>query len=223
MKILAFDVTLSACSVAVMNGDSGVAQTLKEGHSQARDLVPLVQQVMEKAGVAYPDLNAVGVTTGPGSFTGVRLGLSAARGFGLALGIPVIGISTFDAIAASVPDSVRHGRPLLVVIDSRRSDVFVQMYGTDGQPQGQPLVLGESTAQTLLDHPLFLAGDGAVRAKELLPGHHTEILENITAPDPAAIARLAAQRLPAAKDWPPVPLYMRGADVTVGNTRQVVE
>ena len=102
VKILAFDVTLSACSVAVMNGDTVTGlHSPDPDRNQAQMLVPLIQQVMEKAGLEYRELEGIGVTTGPGSFTGVRLGLATARGFGLALGIPVIGISTFDVIAES--------------------------------------------------------------------------------------------------------------------------
>src|SRR5271163_505984 len=142
MALLAIETSGSGCSAAVWWADALVAERrvgLDRGHAAA--LLPLVRDAMADAaaaGLAWCDLAAVGVTVGPGSFTGIRVGLAAARGFGLALGIPVLGVTSFEAIAWGVPAAARAGGALAVVIDSGRVSRFLQAFDAALRPLGPP-------------------------------------------------------------------------------------
>src|SRR4051812_14151460 len=106
MNILGFDTSGAVCAAAVLRSGRVAAQreaAMERGHAQA--LVPMLAAAMEEAGLGFGDLDAVGVTVGPGAFTGIRIGLAAARGIGLASGLPVFGVTGFAAIAAAVPDA----------------------------------------------------------------------------------------------------------------------
>ncbi len=128
-KILALDAAGAACSAAVWQ-DGGLAAHCFEAMSrgQSERLVPMADQVMEQAGLDYGQLDAIAVTLGPGGFTGVRIGLATARAFALALGIPVIGISNFEAVAAAALPQECAGRSLAVVLDAKRADLYVQTF-----------------------------------------------------------------------------------------------
>ena len=105
MLILAIDTALDACAAAVLDTSAGKliaqeSQAMKRGHAEA--LMPLIARVMKASGVAFAALDRIAVTTGPGSFTGLRVGLSAARGIALAAGKPVVGVTTLTAFAAPI-------------------------------------------------------------------------------------------------------------------------
>src|SRR5271154_3822699 len=142
MLILAIDTALDACSAAVL--DSGASkliaqesQPMKRGHAEA--LMPLIARVMGEAAIAFAALDRIAVTTGPGSFTGLRGGLSAGRGVALAAGKPVVGITTLTAYAAPVV-SVNAVQPVISAIDARHDHVYVQVVGGDGSSLMTPRV-----------------------------------------------------------------------------------
>src|SRR6266853_3397229 len=122
MKVLAFDSSAAACSAAVRDGDGGLLahrfESLARGHAER--LMPMLRAVMAEAGLAFAALDLIAVTTGPGSFTGIRVGLAAARGLALASGLPILGVTAFEALAQAVSPVERAGLGLLVAIDSRR-------------------------------------------------------------------------------------------------------
>jgi tRNA threonylcarbamoyladenosine biosynthesis protein TsaB len=134
MLILAIDTALDACAAAVLDTDAGqlIAQeslAMKRGHAEA--LMPLIARVMKASGVAFTFLDRIAVTTGPGSFTGLRVGLSAARGIALAADKPVVGITTLTAYAAPfVGDDSAH--PILSAVDARHDHVYFQVVSGDG-------------------------------------------------------------------------------------------
>jgi tRNA threonylcarbamoyladenosine biosynthesis protein TsaB len=134
MLILAIDTALDACAAAVLDTDAGqlIAQeslAMKRGHAEA--LMPLIARVMKASGVAFTSLDRIAVTTGPGSFTGLRVGLSAARGIALAADKPVVGITTLTAYAAPfVGDDSAH--PILSAVDARHDHVYFQVVSGDG-------------------------------------------------------------------------------------------
>ena len=135
MLILAIDTALDACAVGVLDTQSTtmLAQQslpMKRGHAEA--LVPLIAQVMAQAGVGYAALDRIAVTTGPGSFTGLRVGLSAARGIALAAGKPVVGLTTLTAYAAPLV-SENAGAPIISAIDARHDQVYYQVVAGDGR------------------------------------------------------------------------------------------
>ncbi len=134
MLILAIDTALDACSAGVLDTASGKlvareSQTMKRGHAEA--LMPLIGRVMKQSGVGFAALDRIAVTTGPGSFTGLRVGLSAARGIALAADKPVIGLTTLTAFAAPVVgQNAEH--PVISVIDARHDHVYFQVVSGDG-------------------------------------------------------------------------------------------
>lgn len=143
MLILAIDTALEACAAGVLDTQAGqlIAQesmSMKRGHAEA--LMPLLARVMAASGLAFTALDRIAVTTGPGSFTGLRVGLSAGRGIGLAAGKPVVGITTLAAYAAPVVS--RNGEaPVLAAIDARHDHVYFQAVSGNGTSLQRPSVV----------------------------------------------------------------------------------
>jgi tRNA threonylcarbamoyladenosine biosynthesis protein TsaB len=134
MLILAIDTALDACAAGILDTDAAAliaqeSQAMKRGHAEA--LMPLIGRVMKASGVGFAGLDRIAVTTGPGSFTGLRVGLSAARGIALASGKPVVGLTTLAAFAAPVVDR-NAGRPVISAIDARHDHVYFQVVSGDG-------------------------------------------------------------------------------------------
>jgi tRNA threonylcarbamoyladenosine biosynthesis protein TsaB len=134
MLILAIDTALDACAAGILDTDAAAliaqeSQAMKRGHAEA--LMPLIGRVMKASGIGFAALDRIAVTTGPGSFTGLRVGLSAARGIALASGKPVVGLTTLAAFAAPVV-SQNAGRPVISAIDARHDHVYFQVVSGDG-------------------------------------------------------------------------------------------
>lgn len=215
MLILALDTALEACAVALHDAarDETLAQArrvMARGHAEA--LIPMVEEVFGQAGLSAGDVDAFAVTVGPGSFTGLRVGLSAARGFGLATGRPVLGLSTLATLAAPLlaeDDTI----PVAAAIDARHGNVYLQMIG----PSGRILVSARAmavrdAARAVAIGPVRLVGSGATLLTEAWPPGERpplEVLEEAT-PDPVWLARLASVADPAVSE--PRPLYLRDAD-----------
>lgn len=219
MNVLAFDTSGAACAAAVLRGDRLAAHrsaAMERGHAQA--LAPMLRDVMAEAGLGFAALDAVGVTTGPGAFTGIRIGLAAARGIGLAAGLPVFGITGFEAIAAAVPPGALSDATLLVAIESRRAEIFVQLFGRAATALGAPRSVAPAALAALVPgEGCLIAGDAANRAAAALAqgGRKGRVLDRLRAPDPTIVARLAAERHRRGERPPsPSPFYMRAPDAT---------
>src|ERR1700761_3045467 len=142
MLILAIDTALDACSVAALDTRTSrliaqESQPMKRGHAEA--LMPMIARVMNEAELAFTALDRIAVTTGPGSFTGLRVGLSAARGIALAADKPVVGLSTLTAYAAPVVGQ-NAAQPVLSAIDARHDQVYFQVVSGDGGSLIRPRV-----------------------------------------------------------------------------------
>ncbi|WP_457649998.1 tRNA (adenosine(37)-N6)-threonylcarbamoyltransferase complex dimerization subunit type 1 TsaB [Profundibacter sp.] len=125
--ILAFDTSVAHCAAALLWGDRLLVQRGEPmAKGQAERLFPLLEDVLAEAGKTWADLSAIGVGTGPGNFTGIRISVSAARGLALSLGIPAVGVSSFEALAINTP------RPVLSLVDARRDQVFAQELSANG-------------------------------------------------------------------------------------------
>lgn len=222
---LGIDTVTGACSAAVFRRGRVAARRfalMDRGHAEA--VMPMVVEVMAEAGLDYGGLDAVAVTRGPGAFTGVRIGLAAARGIGLAAAKPVLGFSTFEAVAAAIPDGQLDGRRLIVAIESKRADLYVQAFDAGRKPSGPPTaVLPEDLPNWLPDAPLAIAGDAAARALAALDGATrpegavtATVIDGVAQPDAAYVAQLAAELAPAFSDGagyhPATPLYLRPPD-----------
>src|SRR5258705_12294623 len=136
MLILAIDTALDACAAGVLDTDAGKliaqeSQAMKRGHTEA--LMPLIARVMNESGIAFAALDRIAVSTGPGSFTGLRVGLSAARGVALAANKPVVGLTTLTAYAAPVV-SQNGEQPVISAIDARHDQVYFQVVSGNGSP-----------------------------------------------------------------------------------------
>jgi tRNA threonylcarbamoyladenosine biosynthesis protein TsaB len=142
MLILAIDTALDACAAGVLDTESSKligqeSQPMKRGHAEA--LMPLIAHVMKASGIAFAALDRIAVTTGPGSFTGLRVGLSAARGIALAAGKPVVGLTTLSAYAAPVV-ARNSEQPVISAIDARHDHVYFQVVSGDGGSLVRPRV-----------------------------------------------------------------------------------
>jgi tRNA threonylcarbamoyladenosine biosynthesis protein TsaB len=216
MIVLGLDTALAACSVAVTRDGEVLAaasEPMLRGHQER--LAPMVQEVMAEAGLAFAALDRVGVTVGPGSFTGLRVGLAFAKGLGLALGRTCVGVGTLEALAASAP-----GPGLTAaVIDARRGQVYLQAFA-DGAAVMAPDSLPVETAAARLAElwrggPLRLVGPGAPLLAGIAP--EVFVIERGAA-DPTAVCVLAAGRTTPAR-----PLYLRAPDAKLPGGRDLAE
>ena len=158
----------------------------------------MIDAVLAEAGATMSAISRIAVCTGPGSFTGVRIGVAAARGLALGIGCPAVGASRLEALA----EEARGHHPkhaIAVILAGRPGTVFVQVFGTDGKPHAAPEMVSESAVEGAIPRLAIRVGDAGVARAILSHG----------LPDPVAIARLAGGREPGA---PPAPLYLRGAD-----------
>ena len=215
MRVLAVDTALDACSAAVLDlARGGIVASeslvMKRGHAEA--LMPLIARVMQQAATDFSELDRVAVTTGPGSFTGLRVGISATRGIALAAGKPAIGLSTLAAFAAPLiaEDDSTH---VVAAIDARHSNVFIQVFGTGGRTLVSPRIASiRDAVRAATTGPARLVGSAAGSLAAAWPkGADPPLLvANRGAPDVDWIARLGA----AAEDGyaPPKPLYLRAPD-----------
>jgi tRNA threonylcarbamoyl adenosine modification protein YeaZ len=198
--LLAIETGTAACSVALIDGTTIVAarhEIIGRGHAER--LVPLVEDVLAEAGIQP---RSVAVDVGPGSFTGLRVGIAAARGFGLVWNIPVSGFSSTSLVAARAFAASNADR-LTVVIDAGRGEVFAQTFGRDLQPDAPPAALPVTTAAAACAGPL--AGTGA---SLLQKAGSTAVILFDSPPDARDAALLSADL----RNLAPTPLYVRAPD-----------
>jgi tRNA threonylcarbamoyladenosine biosynthesis protein TsaB len=218
MLILAIDTALDACAAGVLDTDAGKliaheSQAMKRGHAEA--LMPLIARVIEQSGIAFVSLDRIAVTTGPGSFTGLRVGLSAARGIALAAGKPVVGLTTLTAYAAPIV-SQNGEQPVISAIDARHDHVYFQVVGGDGsgliRPRVAPIEEALEASQFGAPH---LVGNAANLLAERWPAHAPPPfrVDAQPAPDIAWVAWLGAAVSPDTA--PARPFYLRAPDAKV--------
>ncbi len=201
MIVLAIDTAGTGCSAALYDSDRDVVlgaagEDIGRGHAER--LMEFVDGALDVAGLDLPAIDRIAVTIGPGSFTGIRVGVAAARGLALALGIPAVGVSTLSALAVG-----RNG-PLLVAIDAKRDEVYWQMFAADGSEATPPAIATVEEACAIAQ-----AHDGDITgsASALLREGAVAATDGV---DIAAVARLGARLDP--QTHMPKPLYLRGPD-----------
>jgi tRNA threonylcarbamoyladenosine biosynthesis protein TsaB len=209
MIVLGLDTCLNACSVAVMEGGRVLAHAhdvMARGHQER--LAPMAQRVMDEAGVSFPQLQRIAVTVGPGSFTGLRVGLAFAKGLASALSLPAVGVGTLEALAAEGADA-HEGGLVFAAIDARRDQLYLQAF-EGGRPLMAPDVLPLGTAvarlaELTMGRPLTLVGSGAPLLAGAAPGARVILAQG-------ADARRVAQIAAARQAGPLRPLYLRAPD-----------
>jgi tRNA threonylcarbamoyladenosine biosynthesis protein TsaB len=215
MLILAIDTALDACSAAVLDTETAelLAQEslpMKRGHAEA--LMPLIARVMQSAQLAFTALDRIAVTSGPGSFTGLRVGISAARGLALAAGKPAVGLTTLSAYAAAIVSQNRPA-PVISTIDARHDHVYFQIVAGDGSQLVRPKVAGidEAIAASRFGAP-HLVGNAAKILAERWPKDAPQpiAVDPQAAPDITWVAWLGAAADPDAA--PARPFYLRAPD-----------
>jgi tRNA threonylcarbamoyladenosine biosynthesis protein TsaB len=204
-KLLAVDTALGACSVAVLDSETVLAHRFQEmarGHAEA--LAPMVDEAMRHAGIAFAALGRLAVTTGPGTFTGQRVGLAFMRGLRVGLKKPLIGVTTLEAMAAAT------GADRAAAIhDAKRDEAYLllwEKHATVLAPTVMPFAA--AVARIRAFGACALCGTGAPAAGAALG--HGFALTDIRQPDAPWVARLAMAR--PMPDQPPVPLYLRAPD-----------
>ncbi|MFL6666752.1 MAG: tRNA (adenosine(37)-N6)-threonylcarbamoyltransferase complex dimerization subunit type 1 TsaB [Burkholderia ambifaria] len=215
MLILAIDTALDACSAAVLDTGANAiiaqeSQAMKRGHAEA--LMPLIARVMKASGIAFTSLDRVAVTTGPGSFTGLRVGLSAARGIALAADKPVVGLTTLTAFAAPiVAENGEH--PIISAIDARHDHVYFQVVSGDGSPLIKPKVapIDEALEASRLGAPHLVGNAASILADRWPTSAPPPFkVEPQPAPDITWVAWVGAAVSP--ETAPPRPYYLRAPD-----------
>jgi tRNA threonylcarbamoyladenosine biosynthesis protein TsaB len=215
MKVLALDTALAACSAAVwVDGRISASRHERIGRGHAEAVVPMVEAVRAQSGLAYADFDRLAVTVGPGTFTGLRIGLATARGLALASGRPLIGVTTLEAIAAGVPAPERRERAVLAVFDARRGQVYAQAFDTDLAPLTAPGLMAIAAAASLTPAPLVLVGTGVELVGACIEGEGGEArrADAQDVPDASVVAALAARAPAPAPGTVPAPLYLRAPD-----------
>ena len=208
--VLAFDCAVQGLGVAVVRDGVTLALRREEGREQAARLVSAIAEAMQEAGVEKRALSLIAVTTGPGSFTGVRVGLATARGLAVALGIPLAGIATTACLLAQAETG---DRIAVAAIDSHLGDWFCALRAGDAVPF---VTSTEGLAARLAGRPCLVVGLEADRLAPLLPDARAQVC----LPDPVVLARLALEA--GVEEWRvrnrteglPRPLYLRGVNIT---------
>jgi tRNA threonylcarbamoyladenosine biosynthesis protein TsaB len=215
MRVLAIDTALEACSAAVLDAEQGAVLAsesipMVRGHAEA--LMPLIARVMSDAGLEFLDLDRIAVTVGPGSFTGLRVGVAAARGIAVAAGKPAVGLTTLAAFAAPyiAADDVS---PLIAAIDARNDQVYMQLFGSAGRSLISPRVAPVRDAVRVATRgPARLVGSGAAMIAAAWPPNEQppSLVDAARAPRIDWVAQLGAAAAQALSL--PKPLYLRAPD-----------
>jgi tRNA threonylcarbamoyladenosine biosynthesis protein TsaB len=215
MLLLAIDTALDACAAAVL--DTGTSkliavesQAMKRGHAEA--LMPLIGRVMQQASLPFAALDRIAVTTGPGSFTGLRVGLSAARGLALAAGKPAVGLTTLSAYAAPIVSDSGED-PVISAIDARHDQVYFQVVSGNGSSLVRPRVgkIEEALAASRFGAPHLVGNAARILADRWPKDAAAPVkVDAQPAPDIAWVAWLGAAVSPDTA--PARPFYLRAVD-----------
>ena len=230
MTLLAIDTSMQACSAAVLMREQtaqifSVYEEIERGHAER--LMSMIDEALQKADISIAQIDRFAVSQGPGTFTGVRIGIAAARGLALASSKPLVGIGTLQILAARVlfesPEIKKTaGRDLGICIDARRGEIYWQLFGMNGRPHDEPQALSPRKIAILIEqrgHPITLAGSGAALIEQYLDSQSIDFTcsHEKLQPDATRLAELAAplnfehslskERIS--------PLYLRPADAKI--------
>jgi len=213
MNILAFDTSMSACSVALVSDNKLISKQERmnmHGHSEV--LIPLIETVLYDSNTHYSDLNLITVTIGPGSFTGIRVGLSVAKAINTATGINTAGIMTTELLAhEALKKRVSNNLPIASIIDARRAEVYIQIFDNKANPLNKAsCILPQHATQILGSEKWCLIGDGSQKVVKFMENEHN-IIETQN-PDVVLLAQIASEK--RVKMHQLEPAYIRTPDIS---------
>ena len=220
--ILGLDCATALCSVALVSGDNILAQNTKEmSRGQAEEIMIMANNALGETGTDPLALDCVAVTIGPGSFTGLRIGLSAARGLALAIAKPCIGVTTFEVAAMMIGEKISDNNKLLVGIETKRDDIYAQLFDGKMTPLSPGAALHPDELAKMAkpyDGNLLVTGDGAKSALEMLRGHNimASHVNPATLHSATSVCAIAKTRYKPGENPPaPQPLYLRPAEAKI--------
>jgi tRNA threonylcarbamoyladenosine biosynthesis protein TsaB len=225
MKILAIDTALEACSAAVYDSEANrtlsfISHDMRRGHAEA--LIPVVADVMKAANLDFPELDRIATTVGPGSYTGLRVGISAAKGISLASGKPAVGITTLAAFSAPLI-AENANMPVVAAIDARHGNIYFHMAGANQRILLSPRHASlEDAIRVIASGPVRIVGPAAALLASHWPrhvGYAPASVDVRAAPNVEWVARLAAGVEPARA--PVKPLYLRAPDATPQDSHRI--
>jgi len=192
--IVSIDTATHVCAVALHRDGQLLASQAHHEERSASSLLPvIIKQILEEAGVAKSQVSAIAVSSGPGSYTGLRIGVSTAKGLAYGLGVPVIAVPSLQALARQVQHTFREGY-FCPMIDARRMEVYCQLYDANSLVwDNRPLVVEPDSFAAFTDRPLYLFGDGAMKTKEVLHQENIVWLPDISC-SAVTVGELAEER-----------------------------
>jgi len=211
MILLAIDTAAQLCAACVHDGVAGVerGRSVRDiGKGHAEQLMEVIDEALAAGGAAYADIGGIAVSVGPGSFTGIRVGVAAARGLALGLGVPSAGVTTLAALALEARD-LFPDRPVIAALDAKRDEIYVASFAADGSEETAPRIASLAEVVAMAGPGTVLCGT-ATPLVEASAGRRFDIGPVAATADISAYARIAAGR--GFTQDKPRPLYLRGAD-----------
>ncbi len=223
MRILAFDTCLEACSAALIEAQDGDVRVITRRHEpmvrgHAERLVPMIEEVMDEAGLAYGALDAIAVTRGPGTFTGVRIGVATARALALAAGKPILATTSLALLAATARacrEASAQALPIVAATDARKGEIYVALPCAEGSASGHaaaamtPDAAARGLAALAPAQRWTAVGSGAPALTAAAAALGIDIAAGPASLQPDAAAMADAHPVPS---QPLIPLYLRAAD-----------
>jgi tRNA threonylcarbamoyladenosine biosynthesis protein TsaB len=213
--VLALDTALAACSVCLFDAERDkvlASESVMLGRGHAEALLPMLERVIAKLEGGWDCVERIGVVVGPGSYTGLRVGIAAARAAALATGRPAVGVTTLAALVAPLV-ALSEGVPIAAAIDARHGNLFFQIFSPEGRPLDEAAALSlEEAAARIGERPVHLVGSGSAALQGALSRAGGMARSSVAdaVPDIVSVAKLAADAHP--RRSPPDPLYIKGAD-----------
>jgi tRNA threonylcarbamoyladenosine biosynthesis protein TsaB len=215
MNILSIETSTDICSVAVLNNEEVLNETslkVKTGHSGT--ILYLIDEVLRQSGLKKKDINLIAAGLGPGSFTGIRIGIATAKGLALALDCKILGVSTLDAVAANAPETDHHIMP---VLDARKGEIFCAIYGGDRLRLSPPVNIEPSRVEGMIAGPTLFIGNAIALYDKVfrrnLGSLYKAAHKDLWYPKASVIGRLALNPAVAVNEINPV--YVRASDATL--------
>jgi tRNA threonylcarbamoyladenosine biosynthesis protein TsaB len=183
-SILCIETATEICSVAIVNATKVVAlEEISEGNMHASQLTTLIQKALLQAGITLSQLEAIAVSKGPGSYTGLRVGVSTAKGLCYALDKPLIGINTLESLASLYKSSIKDQTPRIIpMLDARRMEVYCAMHDNNGNqitPTEAKIIDETAFAEELENAPIYFIGNGTAKCKTMITHPNAFFIDDI--------------------------------------------